>query len=224
MTNNRSESSITGTRGPGVLPVGLAGLALLALVGCAEDKEDYTKGMTTSASSTASSARADQPPPPPTPPKKKGPPADLGSCTLKVEGGIKAEQTSPGGIKATNVAYWYPPEERKNMMGVDGYAVNCTGDQFRFSLLPGGGRPDGMPFGPKKFTFAKGKSDGASVLVAFGQATLADPNGTVEITALDARHIAGTVALAGKVVPGNKQIKITGSFDLICPGLGACEF
>ena len=91
--------------------------------------------------------------------------------------------------------------------------MNCTGDQFRFSLLPGGGRPDGMPLGPKKFTFTRGKSDGASVLVALGQATLADPNGTIEITALDLRHIAGTVELAGKVVPGNKMIFPAGVKD-----------
>ena len=104
------------------------------------------------------------------------------------------------------------------MMGVDGYVVNCNGDQFRFSLLPGGGKLDGMPFAPKKFTFTKGRSDGANVMMAFGQATLADPNGTVEITALDKRHIAGTVELSGKVVPGNKQIKVTGSFDLDLPG------
>ena len=103
------------------------------------------------------------------------------------------EQTSPGGKEATNVAYWYSPDERKNMMGVDGYVVNCKGDKFRFSLLPGGGKLDGMPFAPKTFTFAKGKSDGASVMMAFGQATLSDPSGTVAITAIDVRHIAGTV-------------------------------
>ena len=81
-----------------------------------------------------------------------------------------------------------------------------------------------MPFAPKKFTFAKGKSDGMSVMIAFGQATMADPTGTVDITAIDLKHIAGTVDLAGKVVPGNKQITVKGSFDYICPGLSACDF
>lgn len=189
----------------------------LLLAGCPE-KEDYRKP---EAEQAANAPAADLPPPPP---PKKGPPADLGTCNLTVSGGMTAEQVTPGGKNATNVSYWYTPEERKNMMGVDGYVVNCNGDKFRFSFLPGGGKLDGMPFGPKKFTFTKGKSEDANVMVAFGQATLADATGTVDITALDKRHIAGTVALSGKVVPGNKQIKVTGSFDLICPGLSACEF
>ncbi len=190
----------------------------LLIAGCPETKEDYKK------QKPEEVAAANREPPPPPKPKKNPPPADLGSCNLSVSGGITAEQTTPGGKEATNVAYWYTAEERKNMMGVDGYVVNCKGDKFRFSLLPGGGKLDGMPFAPKKFTFAKGKSDGANVMLAFGQATLADPNGTVEITALDKTHIAGTIDLAGKVVPGNKQIKLTGSFNLICPGLSACDF
>lgn len=193
-------------------------LVTLVLAGCPE-KEDYRKQKP---EEPATGATREAPPPPP--PAKKAAPEDLGSCTLDVSGAITGQVVQKGGRDATNVSYWYTAEERKNMMGVDGYVVNCKGDAFRFSLLPGGGTPDGMPFGPKKFTFKKGRSDGANVMVAFGQATLADPEGVVEITALDKRHIAGTVDLRGKVVPGNKQVKLTGSFDLICPGLSACEF
>jgi len=190
---------------------------LLLLSGCPEKKEDYE-----SQKPVAEVDRAKAPPPPVK--KRAAPPADLGKCTLTVSGGITAEQTAVGGKAATNVAYWYKPEERKNMMGVDGYVVSCSGDKFRFQLLPGGGKLDGMPFAPKTFTFAKGKSDGASVMIAFGQATMADANGTVAVTAIDLKHIAGTVDLSGKVVPGNKQITIKGSFDYVCPGLSACDF
>ncbi len=192
--------------------------SVLALAGCPEKKEDYEKQRP---EEVAAAAKREAPPPRP---KKNPPPADLGTCKITVSGGITAEQTTPGGKDATNVAYWYTADERKNMMGVDGYVVNCKGDKFRFSLLPGGGKLDGMPFAPKKFTFAKGKSDGANVMMAFGQATLADPTGTVEITQLDKTHIAGTIDLAGKVVPGNKQVKVTGEFNLVCPGLSACDF
>ncbi len=192
--------------------------AVLTLTGCPEKKEDYEKQKP---EEVAAAKREAAPPPRP---KKNPPPADLGTCKITVSGGITAEQTSAGGKDATNVAYWYTADERKNMMGVDGYVVNCKGDKFRFSLLPGGGKLDGMPFAPKKFTFAKGKSDGANVMMAFGQATLADPTGTVEITQLDKTHIAGTIDLAGKVVPGNKQVKVTGEFNLVCPGLSACDF
>ncbi|MBA3451929.1 MAG: hypothetical protein H0T42_02390, partial [Deltaproteobacteria bacterium] len=185
-------------------------VSVLVLAGCPEKKQDYEQQKP---EEVAAAKREAAPPPKP---KRNPPPADLGSCKLTVTGGITAEQTSPGGKDATNVAYWYTADERKNMMGVDGYMVSCKGDQFRFSLLPGGGKLDGMPFGPKKFTFIKDKSDGASVTMTFGQATLSDVKGTVEITALDKTHIAGTIDLAGKVVPGNKQIKVTGSFNYVC--------
>jgi hypothetical protein len=193
--------------------------SVFVLTGCPEKKEDYEKQKP---EEVAAAAKRESAPPPR--PKKNPPPADLGTCKITVSGGITAEQTSPGGKDATNVSYWFTADERKNMMGVDGYVVNCKGDKFRFSLLPGGGKLDGMPFAPKKFTFAKGKSDGANVMMAFGQATLADPTGTVEITQLDKTHIAGTIDLAGKVVPGNKQVKVTGEFNLVCPGFSACDF
>jgi len=195
--------------------------SLVCLAGCPE-KEDYTKQKPeTSADRGASS---DTPPPPPRK-KKAGPPADLGKCTIDVSGALTGSQTSVGGKEATNVAYWYTEAERKNMMGVDGYVINCKGDQFKFSLLPGGGKLDGMPFAPKKFTFVKGKADGASVMMTFGPtASLADPSGTVEITSLDLTHIAGTIDLTGKVMPGKKDVKVSGTFDLVCPGLSACDF
>jgi hypothetical protein len=195
-------------------------VALLFLAACPA-KEDYMTQQPGDEPTAAAKPATDLPPPPP---KKKGPPPDLGTCDLKLEGAMTAEQSTPGSKNVVNVAYWYLPEERKNLMGVDGYVVRCEGDKFRFTLLPGGGKPDGMPFAPKTFTFAKGKSDGANVMLAVGQATLADPSGKVDVTALDKRHIAGTVELTGKMVPGNKQVKLTGSFDYVCPGLSACEF
>jgi hypothetical protein len=191
---------------------------MVFLVACGPEKEDYTKQKPEDVKAT------NEAPPPPPKKKKNPPPADLGKCDIEVSGGVTATQSSPGGKDATNVAYWYTPEERKNMMGVDGYVITCKGDQLRFQLMPGGGKLDGMPFAPKKFTFAKGKSDGASVLMTIGQTSLGDPAGTVEITAIDARHVAGTIDLTGKMVPGNKAVKIKGTFDLVCPGLSACDF
>jgi hypothetical protein len=190
-------------------------LVVLAAAGCPEAKEDYTK--------EKPPERAAAPPPPPAK-KKAAPPADLGACALSVTGQITAQQEVKGSKSTVNVSYWYKPEERNNMMGVDGYMVSCSGEKFRFQLIPGGGKADGMPFAPKKFTFAKGKADGASVLVGFGQATMNDATGTVDVTALDARHIAGTVDLSGKIVPGNKQITVKGAWDYVCPGLSACDF
>jgi len=197
-------------------------LALSCVVACGPEKEDYTKQKPEKEVAGATAA-SDTPPPPPKK-KKVAAPADLGKCTIDVSGSMTASQTTPGGKEATNVAYWYTESERKNMMGVDGYVINCKGDQLKFSLMPGGGKLDGMPFAPRKFTFSKGKSDGASVMMSIGSAQLADPNGTVEVTSLDAKHIAGTIDLAGKVVPGNKAVVVKGTFDLVCPGLSACDF
>ncbi|HEY4059832.1 MAG TPA: hypothetical protein VGM39_24625 [Kofleriaceae bacterium] len=194
------------------------GLLSLTVVGCENTDEDYKK------EKPKEEVKSDQPAPPPPKAKKAPPPKDLGTCIISVTGDMQADQTTPGGKDATNVAYWYTETERKNMMGVDGYVVNCKGDKLKFALMPGGGKLDGMPFAPKKFTWAKGKSDSASLMFAIGSATLGDANGSVEVTALDLRHIAGTIDLEGKMVPGNKKVKVKGTFDLVCPGLSACDF
>ena len=161
--------------------------------------------------------------PPPLPAKKKPlTAADLGTCHLQATGAVTADQTTPGGRTATNVSYWYSPADQKTMMGVDGFVVNCIGPDIKFQLVPGGGKKDGMPFKPKKYDFDKGKAD-ANAMVVFGKATLAAPSGSVDITAFDSHHIAGTVALTGKLAPGGGDVKLTGQFDLVCPGVSACE-
>ena len=185
----------------------------IVLVGCGPEKEDYKK--------QPPSVEVEKPKEMAPPPKKIEVPKDLGKCTLKASGAVTAEQETPGGRPATNVSYWLTEEERKNMMGVDGFVINCNGDKIRFQMVPGGGKPDGMPFAPKKYEFKNGRSDGASVNVGFGKDTMTDLDGTVDITAFDARHIAGTVALSGKVKGG---VKLEGSFDMICPGFKGCKY
>lgn len=157
------------------------------------------------------------------PPVKKQMPDDLGTCHLTASGAATADQTTKGGKTATNISYWFEEAERKNMMGIDGFVINCNGDQMRFSMIPGGGKQDGMPFKPKKYDFVKGKGD-AGLTIGFGKAALSNINGSVDITAFDGRHIAGTVDLAGKLTPGGGDVKVTGSFDLICPGYSGCQY
>jgi hypothetical protein len=134
---------------------------------------------------------------------------------------VTKEQTTHGGRGATNVTYWMKEEERKRMMGTDGFAVSCHGSDIRFSLIPSG-KKDGMPFKPKRYAIAKGTGD-AAVMVIFGKQTLDGVSGVVDVTAFDARHIAGTIELKGKLVPGGGEVKLTGDFDLVCPGFGLCE-
>jgi hypothetical protein len=190
-------------------------LAIAVVSACkTPPKEDYKK-------EPPPEERTDKPPPPP-PPKKVLTAADLGTCHLTASGAVTAEQTTPGGRTATNVSYWFTPEEQKSMMGVDGFVVNCNGPDIRFSMVPGGGKQDGMPFKPKKYDFVAGKGD-ANVMIGLGKASVTAPSGSIDITAFDSHHIAGTIQLAGKLTPGGGEEKISGSFDLVCPGFSACE-
>jgi hypothetical protein len=197
-------------------------LAALALVLCAcKSNEDYKQQQPPPDEPTRAAPAADRPAPPP--PKKELTPEELGSCELEASGAIKATQTSPGGRPATNISYWFTEAERQNMMGVDGFVVNCHGKDIKFSILPGGGKQDGMPFGPKKYTFTKGRGD-ANVMVTFGpKHTMGDPNGTVDITRFDKQRIVGTIDLTGTLMPGKGQVKLVGKFDFACPGFSGCE-
>jgi hypothetical protein len=159
---------------------------------------------------------------PPPPPKKVLTAAEMGNCHLTASGVVTADQTTPGGRPATNISYWMSPEDQKTMMGVDGFVVNCNGPDIRFSIVPGGGKQDGMPFKAKTYTFTNGKGD-ANIMIGLGKASVTNVNGSVDITAFDSHHIAGTVALSGKMTPGNGEEKLAGSFDLVCPGLSACD-
>jgi hypothetical protein len=198
----------------------IASLALLLLAPASCKKYDKTDDPELPGEGTKGRDPATAPAAKPVPPPKKVlKPEELGTCKLSATGAITKEQTSPGGRAATNVTYWMSQEEKNSLMGSDGFVVNCHGPDMKFSLLPSG-KKDSMPFAPKKYTIAKSGND-ANVMVLFGKATL-DATGTVDVTAFDAHHIAGTIDLKGKLVPGGGEVKLTGSFDLICPGFGAC--
>ena len=201
------------------IPSAALALLLLAPASCKKYEKDYEDNAPSPASEPAKVAPTKPMPPPP---KKALKPEELGTCKLAASGAITKEQSTFGGKNATNVTYWMKEDEKKNLMGTDGFAVTCHGPDIKFSLIPGG-KKDGMPFKPKKYTFAKGVGD-ASVMVMFGKLSLDGLAGTVDVTAFDGRHIAGTIDLKGKLVPGDgREVKLTGSFDLLCPGFGACE-
>jgi hypothetical protein len=161
---------------------------------------------------------------PPPPPKKELKPEELGKCDLKLSGALKKEQTSMGGRQATQVSYWFGEGEKNDMSNISGFVVRCEGPDIKFAILPGGGKPDGMPFAPKKYEFKKGAGSDASVMITLGpKLTFGDPTGSVNITAFDKRHIAGTIDLSGVLKPGNGAVKLTGQFDFVCPGFSGCE-
>jgi hypothetical protein len=192
-------------------------VALVFVAACGTpEKEDYKQDKPVEATT-----------PPPTvkdkPAVKKAlGPDELGTCHLTASGAVTADQTTKGGKDATNISYWYTAEEQKSMMGVDGFVINCKGDAVKFTLVPGGGKKDGMPFKPKKYDFAAGKGDGG-LMIAFGKQQLDKPNGSIDITAFDSHHIAGTIDLSGTLAPGGGAEKLSGTFDLVCPNLSACD-
>jgi hypothetical protein len=192
-------------------------LGLLAPTACKKyDKNDDPDPPGTVTSEPAAAVPVKKMPPPA---KKVLKPEELGTCKLTATGAVTKEQTTAGGRAATNVTYWMTEDERKSLAGTDGFVVNCHGPDIKFSLLPSS-KKDGMPFKPKKYTIARSGSD-ASVMVLFGKATL-EATGTVDVTEFDGHHIAGAIDLKGKLVPGGGEVKLAGSFDLVCPGFGAC--
>jgi hypothetical protein len=204
-------------------------LAVIALALFACSKEDYKN------QKPPEPEMKTEPPPkqPPPKPRQDLKPEEMGSCDLEATGAVKAKQTTYGGIKATNITYWQTDKEKSTMSNIEGFVVNCHGPDIKFSIMPGGGKKDGQTFAPKKYTFKNGTGD-AGVMVSFGAKDKNDPvgltldkvNGTVDITAFDKKHIAGTVDLSGKLVgkgAAGGAVKVTGKFDFLCPGFGGCE-
>ncbi|HEY3801537.1 MAG TPA: hypothetical protein VGL61_02985 [Kofleriaceae bacterium] len=196
--------------------------ACILLVACnSSATDDYIKNRKKDDKTDMPAGETDKSNLPPPPVKKKAlTEAELGNCHLTASGAVTADQTTPGGRAATNISYWYSPDEQKTMMGVDGFVVNCNGTDIRFSMVPGGGKQDGMPFKAKTYTFDSGKGD-ATLMIGFGKQQMTNPSGTINITAFDSHHIAGTIDLSGKL--GTADEKLSGQFDLVCPGLSACQ-
>lgn len=147
--------------------------------------------------------KQDAPPPAPPAPPPAAPaapavpatPIDPGSCTLHATGAFTGDETTPGGHAAVASKYWNPDDNVA-------LTINCIGKDLRVSAVP---RPDvTVPFGPK--LFARGE---LIVLARAGKA-LTEVTGTIEVTAFDDHHVAGTIAVTGK----RPAVTITGSFDL----------
>jgi len=195
-------------------------VVVLLVTACKSD-EDYKKQKPPEPE--AAEVAAEKKPPPP-PPKKELKPEELGTCSLKLGGAMKKEQTSQGGRAATQVTYWFGEAEQNTMSAMDGFVVRCEGPDIKFAIMPGGGKKDGMPFTPKKYDFKNGTGSDAAVMITLGpKLTFCDATGSVNITAFDKRHIAGTIDLSGKLMPGKGAVKLTGEFDFVCPGFSGCE-
>ncbi len=124
--------------------------------------------------------------PPPTPPPVQHMSTDHGACELTVGGETeKIAPTSPA-------------------VG-EGLSLNCIGKLGRVSFRPGT-----PPAGPTTYKIERTTHD-VVVLARAKDKQLGNVEGTIDITALDARHVAGTIDLSGTA--GSARVTITGSFD-----------
>ncbi len=144
----------------------------------------------------ACSHHDEPPPPPPAEPPPAPPPvqhlsSDFGSCELTVAG--ETEKVTP-----TSAAAHAPP-----------LAINCIGKLGRVSFSPAPGID--VATGAHTFKIDKGARD--YVLLARAKdKQLANVEGTVDITAFDGKHVAGTFDVTGTA--GAQHVALTGSFDL----------
>lgn len=156
------------------------------------------------------------------PPTKR----DDGACKVEITGSAKvAEEVSHGGISAVSVSYWSDAATRKMLWrdGKEGFIVNCDGPRASISFTASGSK-EALPFAAKRYPVLKGASDGVHMLGRIkdaDHASLMGAEGTFEITAIDATHIAGTFEVKAKTLgdgpPGEAVIK--GSFDYKCPSV-----
>jgi hypothetical protein len=196
--------------------------ALLVGVAACGGKADEAPRPEPASSSKPSPARPSPAPPQPGP----GPAPDdrHGSCTVEVRGALTADQTSAGGTSRSVTSYWFAPGDTANVMFGDGrigLVLNCTGKALSLSFVSRQATETSVPFGPKTYRLTRRASE-MTVLGTVGKASLTSLTGTVDVTAFDARHIAGTFELAGKALPGNGAVNVTGRFDFACPGFSGC--
>jgi len=118
---------------------------------------------------------------------------DFGSCE------IAGEKVVPT-VRAVNTKYWAADDDRAPVL-----SVNCIGKTGRmsFSAAPNAT----VPYGPKTYKLDGGRGE-LVVMARAGDKQLSAVTGTVDVTAFDGHHLAGTFELSG----------LSGSFDFPCHG------
>jgi len=163
------------------------------------------------------------PPPEPAPAKPEPPPAavkmpaagDSGTCSLVATGAFAAEETIAGTTTASS-KYWMSDADKAGQVP-SGLVVNCNGKQLRLSIVANPNTT--VPFGPRTYKLA-GKNPELALLGRAGK-SLQDFAGTIDVTAFDGHHVAGTIDISAKQIGGG-TVKLAGSFDVACTHWGNC--
>jgi hypothetical protein len=128
-------------------------------------------------------------------------------------------------MMAVSTSHWEPPVGKGPGMfsGHDGAQINCNGDggSVTFAIET---EPGEFPMGPGRYEIVsapKGKPR-VVVLGTVKHHSLMRSEGYLEVTAYDARHIAGRFELKSFLLPGDGTTTVSGEFTFRCPGLPGC--
>jgi hypothetical protein len=155
-------------------------------------------------------------------------PNDAGSCHVDVTGAETASWDAGGGMSATLVEYWLSEDERATLGGTFGLIVNCAGDPGYVGLsATSAGSVETIPQAPGVYELLPGAAGLSAPILAGVDLTGSDATwgldqpGTLDITAFDDEHIAGTFSFTATDLFGSVdgQIAVSGDFDFHNPNV-----
>jgi hypothetical protein len=156
---------------------------------------------------------APAPAPAPAPVPAPVAPAGWGGCDLALGGAFDDRESIHAAQRdAARSSRWADDDPAQPAL-----AGNCMGKTIRVSFVAAPNVT--VPFGAKTYTLKRGRGD-LVVLARARDKQLADVSGTIDVTAFDSAHVAGTVDLAGTA--GGARVTITGRFDFPCRGWRGC--
>lgn len=221
--------------------VAIALVAILA-AGCGKDEKQAAPDEAAKPSTGAAGKTVD-PTPAPTPTPTPAPDRfAAGYCAVQIRGATTRDAKGPGGAMAVGTDYWTSLETSRKQLEMtvkdpakveEGLKqdprmftllVNCVDPQAQLNLnfMPASGsKYADVPFGPKTYKLRpsmEAKPGDMTLMFGLDQAGFyqLDGEGTFDVTKFDTTSLAGTFAF--KVKDGDKQLDVTGEFELRCDG------
>ena len=153
-------------------------------------------------------------------------PNELGQCHVDVTGAETVSWDAGGGVAATLIDYWLAEDSREIMGDAFGFIVNCSSDLGYVGFLGGSkASAETIPMGGGTYTLQDANNldtviNGGIDLEGSDALWSPRPGGTLEITALDDTHIAGTFDFSVYDLFGadDQELHVTGSLDFENPG------
>jgi hypothetical protein len=147
---------------------------------------------------------------------------DYGACRVSIRGPATIEQLAGG--PNVSLSYWDLENDRWMFpAGKQGLSLSCEGPQASLQFLTSDETAATFPNAPKKYTLDRVSKNVVGLIGSLNDAErtyFQNAEGTFEITAIDASHIAGTFDLkAGYVMKSGRSgdATIKGTFDYKCP-------